>query len=155
MRELMARVVRDAIGRVMCVISDYSVAVLAEARRLKAMVIADRPDKATEQALRQAKAAGEIAGLIVVDTAGDAVPPYAGAPVRPRRHILANGEHSSKEAIAFDLHVRGHDFSQIGALLNVDGETAKTFVRRAERKNKAAPGTDDVLRRLELTDGEG
>lgn len=120
------------------------------------MVIADRPSRRVERALRDARAAGELSGLVVVDTAGDGVPPYPGAPDRPRQVILANGAHSTKEAVAYDLHVGlGHDFAQIGEWLEVDAETAKTFVRRAERKNKRHPELEGILERLTLASGEG
>lgn len=148
LRELMARIVRNAIGRVVCVIADYSAAVLAEARRLRAMVIADRPTADVERELRSARQAGELAGLVVVDAAGDGVPPYPGAPAVARKLILANGDHSPKEAIAHDLHVLGHDVRQIAEWLGVDGETAKTFVRRAERKNRRHPELLAALARL-------
>lgn len=148
MRELMARVVRGAIGRVVCVIADYSPSVLGEAVRLGAMVIADRPPVDMERALRAARSAGELSGLIVVDTAGDGVPPYPGAPLTARRLIVANGEHSASEAVAFDLRSRGHDFGRIGEWLDKDVETVKTFVRRAESKNRRHPEIEAVLRRL-------
>lgn len=150
----MARIVRNAIGQVGCIIADYSEAALEEARRTGAHVIADRPPKRMELALRQARSSGEIAGLIVVDAARDGVPPYPGAPQRPRRLILANGNHSAKEAIAFDLHSMGHDFAQIGDWLKVDTETAKTFVRRAEQKNRRYPELDDAMHRIALADGD-
>lgn len=148
MREMMARIVRNSVGRVMCVIADYSAAVLAEARRVRALVIAERPPPDMERDLRAAKAADEIDGLIVVDAAGDGVPPYPGAPSQPRRLILANGDHSGKEAVAFDLHVRGHSYEAIGQWLAVDAVTAKTFVRRAERKNRRHPEVERVLAAL-------
>lgn len=150
MREMMARVVRNAIGRVVCIVADYSAAIIAEARRMRAMVIADQPSKQVEKILRAARDGGELSGLVIVNTTGNAVPPYKGAPPQPRRVILANGDHSSREAVAFSLHSLGHDAAHIADWMNVDVETAKTFVRRAEQKNRSHPELAELMERLSL-----
>lgn len=144
----MTRVARDVVGSMLCVISDYSVRALALARRLRAIVVADRPGPTIEQQLQDARDAGEIESLYIIDITGDSVPIFPGAPDRPRRMTLTNGGHSSREALAFDLHVRGHTFDAIGDAMGVDAETARTFVRRAEAKNRVYPDVSSVLRQV-------
>lgn len=121
---------------------------MAAAKRRGCRIILDRPGQDVAGQFKEwVGLEGVAAALDIIGVnEDDALRIVPLAPPEPRAVIAVNGAHSEHEALAFDLHLRGVAYDEIGRLMGCDTQTAKTYIIRARLKNMRNRQMEEAIR---------